>query len=726
MYLPSAGRVYTPGILKETIDARVPGVESAIRVTGTWEAPVFQTENGNPVISRLLFADDGFFKLFSYRFIKGDPLSALKDPMTIVITNKLADKLFGADDPIGKSVKFNNSKELTVSAIIEEPETNSCLSVSAISSMETQKIIQGESGEYTDWGWCDFQTFLLLNNGINPVDAGKTILSIVPEDFQKDYKDSRLLPLNKVYFSKFEFLGNDYLMTGDKKKVMILLIVAILVLIIALVNFFNISSSQWLERIRQTGVLKIIGVSRSGILLNVLIEAFLFFLAALLIAVDLVNLISPGINRYTGIHYSPNLTFSPGFILTSLTAIFILSVIFSIVPALKISSSKIIDNLNNSISPVKSRTSFIGVFVTMQFTIAIILIAFTIMVQKQVRFGSSNLGYNQKNIISIKLTSQLDQKKEVLKEILLEKPAIDQISFSQFYPGKDMQYRTVQLELNGEKKELNFDLFSADATFFSLMGLEIVKGRLYTDSLSTDKLKVVVNEAFLREHNLSNPIGTKFNMNKNEYEIIGIIKDFHFKHVNKAITSVVIRNEPYASYCLANLRTSNYKSMNILVRDILASASALSPSFPVEVNFLDQAIENMYQSELRFRHTFSLFAVSAIVICCLGIFAMSLFASQRRIKEIGIRKVNGAGISEILMMLNNDFAKWIGVAFAIACPIAWFTMHKWLQSYAYKTELSWWIFVLAGIIVLVIALLTVCGQSWRAATKNPVEALRYE
>jgi len=726
LYLPSDGRIYTPGILKENIDAKVPGIEAAIRIVGTWEAPVFQTENGNPIISHLLFADDGFFKLFSYSFIKGDPLSALKDPMTIVITNKLADKLFGADDPIGKILKFNNSKELTVSAIIKEPETNSCLSVSAISSMETQKIIQGESGEFTDWGWCDFQTFLLLNNGINPVEAGKTILSIVPEDFQKEYKDSRLVPLNKVYFSKFEFLGNDYLMTGDKKKVMILLIVAVLVLIIALINFFNISSSQWLERIRQTGVLKIIGVSRSRILLNVLAEAFIFFLAALLIAIDIVNLISSGINKYTGIHYSSDLTLSPGFILTSLAIILILSVIFSIVPAFRISSSRIIDNLKKSIRPVKSGTSFIGVFVTMQFAIAIILIAFTVLVQKQVRFGSSDLGYNQKNIISIKLTAQLDQKKEVLKKILLEKPVIDEVSFSQFYPGKDMQYRTVQMELNGEKKELNFDLFSADATFFEMMGLELVEGRLYTDSLSTDKLKVVVNETFLHEHNLSNPIGTKFTMNKNEYEIIGIVKDFHFKPVNKTITSLVIRNEPYASYCLANLRISNFTSMNSLARDIQASASELSPSFPVEVNFLDQAIESMYQSELQFRHTFSLFAICAVIICCLGIFAMSLFASQRRIKEIGIRKVNGAGISEILVLLNNDFVKWVAIAFAIACPIAWYTMHKWLQSYAYKTEVSWWIFALAGIIVLVIALLTVCGQSWWAATRNPVEALRYE
>jgi len=726
LYLPSADRIYTPGILKENIDLKVPGVESSIRIVGTWEPPVFQTENGNPVTSHLLFADEGFFKLFSYNFIEGNAQSALKDPMTVVITKKLSQQLFGSAEPLGKIIRFNNSKELTVCAVIEEPEKNSCLSLSAISSMATQKIIQGEAGEFTEWGWSDFQTFLLLNNGINPADAGKTILNIIPGDFQKEYKDARLVPLKNIYFSKFALLGNDYLVTGDKKKVMILLMVAVLVLTIALVNFFNISSSQWLERIRQTGVLKIIGVSRSTILLNVLAEAFIFFLTALLIAADLVNIINTAILNYTGIHYSSSLTSSPGFIITSLTSILVLSVVFSIIPALRISSSKAIDNLKNTLSPAKSNFSFRGVLVTLQFTIAIILIAFTVLVQKQVRFGSSNLGFNQKNIIAIKITPQLDPKKEVFKKLLLEKPAIKEVSFSQFYPGKDTQFRTVQINLNGEKKELNFDLLSADAVFFKMLGLKLVEGRFYSDTLSTDKLKILVNETFIHEHNLVNPLGIKFSMNNREYEIIGVVKDFHFKPVNKSITPLVIRNEPYASYCLVNLQTSSFKFLNTLIRNIKDAASELSPSFPVEVNFLDQAIQNMYQSELEFRHTFSLFAGCAIVICCLGILAMSLFASQRRIKEIGIRKVNGARVAEILVMLNSDFVKWVGIAFVVATPVAWYSMYKWLQGFAYKTELSWWIFGLAGIIALAIALLTVSWQSLRAATRNPVEALRYE
>jgi len=360
-----------------------------------------------------------------------------------------------------------------------------------------------------------------------------------------------------------------------------------------------------------------------------------------------------------------------------------------------------------------------------------VLIAFTVLVQKQVQFGSSDLGFNQNNIIGIKLTEQLSQKKDVLKNLLKEKSAVKQVTFSQYFPGKIISYWGSQLILNGEKKNVNFDTFSADAGFFEMLGLQLVSGRLYAEDLSSDKKKIVVNETFLRENNLINPLGGTVNMGMMNQEgpsaeIIGVIKDFHYKPVNQPIGSLAIRNDSYASYCLITIQTKDFISLKTTIDNIKKTVAELSPSFPVEVSFLDQAIRDMYQSELRFRRIFSLLASCAIVICCLGILAMSIFACQRRVKEIGIRKVNGARISEILAMLNMDFIKWVGIAFLIACPIAWYVMHKWLQSFAYKTALSWWILVLAGIIALGIALLTVSWQSWRAATRNPVEALRYE
>jgi len=723
--------IYTPGVLKEHIDAKVPGVESAVRIGGTWETPVFQTENKEPIISDLVFADEDFFKLFTYRFVEGNEATALKDPLTVVITKTLSHKLFGNEPALGKLIKLNNNKSLTVSAVVDEPAANSCIRFSAVTSMDTRKIVQENGGEYTEWGWCDFQTFLLLKNGVNPDETTKTILSIIPEETRKDYLNTKLTPLNKVYFSKFDLFGIIFLVTGDRKKVLILVLVASLVLIIALINFINISLSQWQEKIKQTGVMKVIGAKQYLILFNTLIESFIFFLASLLIATQLVNIFSPAIRNYTGIHFNEKLTHTPGFFILSLIIIFILSLTFTVIPAFRIASSRAVDNLRKTLKPNRTNFSFRGILVTMQFAIAIVLIAFTLLVQKQVRFGSNNLGFKQNNIIEIKLTEQLSLKKDVLKNLLMENPSVKKVSFSQFYPSKIISNWTTRIDMKGEMKNVSFDTFCADADFFDILGIEAVSGKLYSANLASDKKKLIVNEAFLREYNIKDPVGVSVIMGMpNEQgfssEIIGVVKDFHYKPVNLPIAPLAIRNETNASYCMVNIQTNHFKSLKETIDNIRKTASELSPSFPVEVTFLDQAVQNMYLSEVRYRRTFSLLAGSAIVICCLGILAMSIFACQRRVKEIGIRKVNGARISEIIAMLNMDFVKWVGIAFIIASPVAWYVMHKWLQSFAYKTEISMWLFGLAGIMVLGIALLTVSWQSWRAATRNPVEALRYE
>jgi putative ABC transport system permease protein len=444
----------------------------------------------------------------------------------------------------------------------------------------------------------------------------------------------------------------------------------------------------------------------------------------------IVQLSFPFISSYTGIHFNPFLLFTPSFLIVAITGIFLLSLMFSIIPAMRISSSKVVDNLKKTIHSGSSNSVARGILVTAQFAIAIVLIAFTVLVQKQVDFGSSNFRFDKENIIGIKLTPQLSDRQQVLKKLIQDHPNAGKISFTQFFPGKLNEHWASNQQINGESIQLDFDTFTGDASLCSMLGLQLVQGRLFSDNLVTDAHKMIVNETFVRAHKMENPIGAKFVMGFGENvplsEIIGVVKDFHYKPVTAPIGSLIIQNEPRSSYCLVSINTSDFKSLDHFIQAIKTETNKLSPSFPVEISFLDQAVENLYQSEIQFRRTFSLFAGCAIVICCLGILAMSLFACQRRIKEIGIRKVNGAKISEVMTMLNRDFVKWVAIAFVIATPVAWYIMSLWLESYAYKTELSWWIFALSGIVALGIALLTVSWQSWKAATRNPVEALRYE
>jgi putative ABC transport system permease protein len=726
------GYMITPATLKDQIDLNIPEIESAVRVAGTWQTPVFQVDDRDPLTSEMITADPDFFRLFTYEAAEGNLETALKDPMSIVFTESLAQKLFGKEPALGKTVKVNNKQTLTVSAVIKVNKENSSLSFNSLVSNDTRKIVYPNDGEFVDWNWWNFNLFVLLKEGANPTETAQKIVSLFPKEDQgnQNYLKYKLNLFKDIYFANFSLYGTTYLHSGDKRKVTILMLVAALVLIIVLVNFINISSSQWMEKIRQTGVLKVIGADRFTLLRSTLFEAFVLFLLSLFLAILIVQLSFPYISNYTGIRFDPGLLYQTSFLISSITVVFLLSLVFSLVPALRISSSRAVDNLRKSIEPGQSKSMFRGILVTTQFAIAIVLIAFTVLVQKQVDYGSSELGFHQENILGIKLTPQLDAGKEVLRKLILDNPTAGKVSFTQYFPGKVTEHWTSNQEINGVNKQLDFDTFSADANLASMIGLQLVQGRLFSEDLAGYVHKMVVNETFLRENKIENPIGEKFMMGFGEgaalSEIIGVVKDFHYKPVNEPIGSLIIQNEPNPSYCLISVNSSNFKSLNNFIQTIKKETNQLSPSFPVEISFLDQAVENLYQSEVQFRRTFSLFAGCAIVICCLGILAMSLFACQRRIKEIGIRKVNGAKVSEVLAMLNRDFVKWVVIAFIIATPISWYIMSKWLESYAYKTELSWWVFALAGSVALGIALITVSWQSWKAATRNPVEALRYE
>lgn len=351
-------KIYTPGVLKDQIDLSIPGVEAAIRIAGTWEVPVFQVAEHDPLQSDLIFADDDFFRLFSYKTIEGDPEAAMKEPMSLIISSQLSGKLFGNKQAFGQLVKLNNSHELTVRAVIEKPKENSCLSFNALASIATQKIVQPNEGEFTEWGWSNFQTFLLLKNNTNLQETAKKIADLVPENHRNDYKYTELIPLKKLYFSKFQFNGIDFLRSGDKNKVQALILVAALVLMIALINFVNISSSQWLVKIRQTGVMKVIGASQSVILRNMLAETFLFFLSALILAFLLDVIFIPAIQDYTGIQVNPKLMFSGSFLSVAIGASFILSFLFSMTPALKVSSSNMLDNLKRNLAPQTGKSHF--------------------------------------------------------------------------------------------------------------------------------------------------------------------------------------------------------------------------------------------------------------------------------------------------------------------------------------------------------------------------------
>lgn len=715
---------YTGALLKEQIELSIPEVKNVVRIGNPWDEITLRAGQNPPITSNIIFADPTFIDVFSYKCISGNFLYALKTPMSIVLTRRESLKLFGNMSPIGETVKINNIHFLTVQAIIDEPQGTSSLSFKAIIPMVSKTAISGNGDEFTNWHYGNFTNFIVLNNTNKVESIEKKILALYPEDMMQN-QHILLEPFKSLYFSEVKQHAT-YLRYGNKSTVMVLGLVAILILLMGIVNYVNLSFSMTIEKMKNTGIMKVIGAGKIQILKNNIFESILFFLISLIMAYGVSLITFPFLRNMIGVDFNPTIIFSPIFLLSAILISLTIAILSTLLPALRISSINPINSLKKSFFGSKNKSRYRGVLVVAQFAIAIILIAFTGILQKQVLFGSTQLGYNNENILTVELTSQLN--KDVLRKKMMDTPGIKGVSFTAYLPGKMIEHTGASIKYNGEEKMCEFHVLRSDNYFPELLGLQLKQGRFFSVDKSTDIDKVIINEAFVKEYGLENPLGVRIPVmwSSNEMEVIGVVKDFHFQPVHYPITPAAIRYNNYSKYCFIKISALDFNGLHNIVGQIDKTCEELSPDFPVQFDFLDASVEQMYEAELKFRKIFSFFSGIAILICCLGIFGLSIFASQRKIKEIGIRRVNGAKVSEILTMLNKDFIKWVAIAFIVACPIAYYVMSKWLENFAYRTSISWWIFALAGVLAFGIALLTVSYHSYKAASRNPIESLRYE
>jgi len=334
------------------------------------------------------------------------------------------------------------------------------------------------------------------------------------------------------------------------------------------------------------------------------------------------------------------------------------------------------------------------------------------------------MGFDTENVINIKISPEVNN--EIFKDKLYEIPGVEGVSYSRWYPGNIGENWGRPLVYKGVETEVSFATENADASYIDIMGLEIVQGRKFSD-LKTDVGTAILNEAAVKEFGLDNPMDAFFRKRGETNKIIGVVKDFNFQSLHNQIKPLVIFCADQQLFSVnVKLAAGDFNSIRRTLDQVKASWHEVSPSFPLDLSFIDEQVESLYKMEIVYEKIFRYGSLFAIFISCLGLFGLVLSSTEQRRKEIGIRRVNGANIGEIMLMLNKDFIKWVLVAFVIASPAAWFLMRKWLENFAYRTNLSWWIFTLAGVLALGIALLTVSWQSWKTATRNPVEALRYE
>ncbi len=710
------------------IEDQVPGIKHVTMVwSGMMNEFVLTDGEEKSIKSEVIFTDDNFARIFSFKVVSGSLINALSEPRTIILTESESKLLFGDEDPIGKVLSLKSSKpylgesQVEVKAVIKDlPDNSNIQFKAAVSFITARKMMPWMEG--CDWDCQNVQNYAQLEKGQDPgtlaAKMSEELRPLIPEEHNCEFS---LLPYSEVFFSSIR----DDFKHGNLKLIYTLGSIALLILLIATINYINLTMAGSSKRLTEVGLKKMVGVEPRQLVNQFLGESVLISSWAMILGLLLAWLITPSINSLSVIKLPEIPVSSILFWLVIIGAAIVIGFVAGVIPALALSKFRPISLLTG-----KSKSHYQGInlkrgLIVFQFIISIALIICTLTVTRQLsHVRNIDMGFNAENVINIKISPEV--KFEIFKDKLYEIPGVEAVSFSRWYPGNIQENWGMPLVYNGIETEVSFTCENADASYIDLMGLEMVGGRKFSD-LQSDVGTAILNEAAVKEFGLENPMDAYFLKRGTTHKIVGVVKDFNFQSLHNQIKPLVIFCEDKQLFSVnVKLAAGDFISTRKTIDQITGSWEEVSPSFPFDFSFIDEQVESLYRMEMVFEKIFRYGSIFAIFISCLGLFGLVLGATEQRRKEIGIRRVNGANIGEILFMLNKDFIKWVLLAFLVASPAAWFLMKKWLENFAYKTTVSWWIFMLAGILAMGIALLTVSWQSWKTAARNPVDALRYE
>jgi putative ABC transport system permease protein len=705
-------------------------VEQAVRLHPEGGGKI-SYENKSFVENNILFADDSFFKVFTYDFLYGDPETALSEPQSIVLTKALATKLFG--DPgnaLNKSVLFDGNFPNKVTAVIDEVPGNSHFSFTALRALDKN---------YTaGWGDAELYTYILLKES-----SDHAVLESQSASFNKKYLQSdqgtlnfqlELQPLTSIHLqSQLSYeMGNN----GDIKYIYVFSLVGLLILIIAIINYVNLTTARSSSRVREIGVRKVIGSGRTSLMYMFMCESILLTAVASAVAACLVFVLMPYFNQISG----KLLNFEEIGIFKSILTVIIFAVFTGILsglyPMLFLSGFRTIPALKGQLGSQSSTTLFRQSLVTFQFVITITMIAGSLIIYQQLDYVmAKDLGFNKSQTLTFHL--QDDKSRSRLKSIkdrLLKSPIIESVGAAGNPIGNNNLGSDVfNLNANGEtgqNSKIAQNLL-IDADFIPTMEIELLKGRNFSAAMPTDKTDaVIINETLVKEMGWNDPIGRRVLMGTDNgvaaKSVIGVVKDFNTYSLQHKVAPLVLRMVSEAGdqdNIYVRLRPGNIQESLNYIRSTYAE---FDPENKPDLNFLDENFARQYQSEEKQADLLMVFTVLAISIASLGLLGLATFAAQQRTREIGIRKVLGATVASITLLLSKDLMKLVLIAIVLSVPIAVWTTNKWLQNFAYRIDIEWWVFVVAGLAAIAVALLPLGSQALKAAFANPVKSLRSE
>jgi putative ABC transport system permease protein len=679
----------------------------------------------------LLFMDSTAFDVFSWKMVFGNPHTALTLPNSIVLTRKIAQRFFGDTNPVGQSLKVDNGDNYMITGVMEDVPPNSQFTFNGLISMITEK--KQRSDIFDMWGYVDFYTYLLLkeNTTVQSLEAQSAA-------FVKRHNSD-----DKGYVIAFEKMTGAYLHsaairqpgpTGSLLNVYLFSCIAVFIMLIACINFMNLSTARSLERAKEVGVRKVLGVRPSSLMWQFLFESVLMSMAAAVIAVILAR---PGISLIAvlsgkDISYANFLT--PEIPVTMTVFAVIVGIVAGIYPAWFLSGFKAIAVLKGKFNPSGEGISFRKALVVFQFTLSIALIAGTIIVYTQLKYlNRQDLGFkkDQMLILNFEGDEKVQQTIETIKKAIADQPGVVSVAASRAVPGEFLPNAGTQIQM--PDGQMGFKgpplIYEIDFDFIPTYHISLVAGRAYSRSFLTDSSHaMVINEAAARLYGYTRPadaVGKKFDQWGRTGNIIGVVKDFNFRSLHQAVEPLTLRyGYPYnLNRISVSIKGDNLPST---IEHLKKTWDRMAPQRPFMYHFLDQSFSAQYEADQHFGQLFTFFSCLAIIIACLGLFGLSTFMAQQRVKEIGIRKVLGSSVSGIVVLLSRDFIKLIFVAIVIAIPLCWWAMNKWLEGFAYRITIGPVVFIEAGMIALGIAFVTMAWQSVKAAVGNPVHSLRNE
>ncbi len=714
----------TPKVMAKTLKQAYPQIEEVARTTN---CSFLFTIGDRHLNVDGNFTDPGFLTMFSFPLVSGNPKTALNNINDIVITQKLSKKLFGNDNAMGKVIRIDSNAYFKVTAVMKDLPNNTQFHFEYLVQWTYLNKIGGDDGS---WGNNSCQTWALLKPLVTEQAANKSILNITRTHSNVKDIDVFLHPASKWrLYSDFDEKGN--VSGGRISVVRTFSIIAAFILLIACINFMNLSTARSEKRAREVGIRKVAGARRGSLIWQFLGESIIIAFIAGSIALLLVQLSMSGFNLLTDKQLFVPYT-NPYFWLISIGFIVFTGLISGSYPALYLSSFKPVSVLKGTFKAANALVTPRKLLVVIQFTFAVVLIICTIIIRQQLKYAQDrDTGYKKDNLVYVMMSGGMDKHFQLIKNELISSGAASAVSKTSapitqgwsdswdfFWQGKDLS------------KKMDFNVFNTDGDLSKTMGLKIVEGRdIDVKNYPTDSSAILLNESAVKVMGFKNPIGQIVKRGEapkfTDLHIVGVIKDFILQSPYEPIRPMIVQG-PKSWFNVIHFRLNNANSTAENLKRAEAVFKKYNPEYPFDYNFIDQDYAKKFGDEQRTQTLAGLFAGLTIVISCLGLFGLAAYMAQNRIKEIGVRKILGASVFGVTALLSKDFLKLVTISLMIASPIAYFFMHKWLEDYKYRISISLWVFAMAAIVTIVISLITISFQTVKAAIANPVKSLRSE